>query len=202
MGRHRRGNGNRDARTSSSSDNDDYYHRHKKGTGMVGRKELIIDHDIGPLQVVLIEIISENNVSTLEKENIHPIPIITKVGQYQLAIDAVHIPGQVPQRENGNNLHTTIYMSGIHVLCLLIDATEMVLTVHLLKDGIVNYHQEGHICILQIHIIIELTLVILVDKSCLLMRHVQKCRFRTIQIMLVSLTCPGVNHVLYHILGL
>ena len=32
----------------------------EKGTGMVGRKELIVDHDIGPLQVVLIEIISEN----------------------------------------------------------------------------------------------------------------------------------------------
>ena len=46
----------------------------KKGTGMVGRKELTIDHNIGPVQVVLIEIISENNVSTLEKENIHPIP--------------------------------------------------------------------------------------------------------------------------------
>ena len=119
----------------------------EKGTGMVGKKELIIDHNIGPLQVVLIEIISENDVSTLEKEDIHPIPIITKVGQYQ-------------------------------------------------------YHQEGHICILQIHIIIELTLMILVDKSCLLMRHIQKCRFRTIQIMLVSLTCPRVNHVLYCILGL
>ena len=70
-----------------------------------------------------------------------------------------------PQRENGNNLHTTIYMSGIHVLCLLIDATEMVLTVHPSKDGIVDYHQAGHICILQIHIIIELTLMILVDKN-------------------------------------
>ena len=74
----------------------------KKGTGMVGRKELTIDHDIGPVQVVLIEIINENDMSTLEKENIHPIPIITKVGhrkvtQYQLAIDAIHIPGQVPQ---------------------------------------------------------------------------------------------------------
>ena len=174
----------------------------EKGTGMVGGKELIIDHDIGPLQVVLIEIISENDVSTLEKENIHPIPIITKVGQYQLAINAVHIPCQVHQRENRNNLHTTIHMNGNHVLCLLIDVTEMVLTVHLSKDGIVDYHQEGHICILQILIIIELTLVILVDESCLLMCHVQKCRFQTIQIMLVSLTCSRVNHVLYHILGL
>ena len=174
----------------------------EKGTGMVGGKELIIDHDIGPLQVVLIEIISKNDVSTLEKENIHPIPIITKVGQYQLPINAIHIPGQVPQRENRNNLHTTIHMNRNHVLCLLIDATEMVLTVHLSKDGIVDYHQEGHICILQIHIITELTLVILVDKSCLLLHHIQKCRFRTIQIMLVSLTCPRVNHVLYCILGL
>ena len=89
----------------------------EKGTGMVGGKELIIDHDIGPLQVVLIEIISENDVSTLEKENVHPIPIITKVGQYQLAIDAIHIPGQVPQRENGNNLHTTIHMNGMFYVC-------------------------------------------------------------------------------------
>ena len=182
MGRHRRSNGNHDASTSSSSDNDDYYHRHKKGTGMVGRKELTIDHDIGPVQVVLIEIISENDVSTLEKENVHPIPIITKVGhqkgtQYQLAINAVHVPGQVSQRENGNNLHTTIYMNGIHVLCLLIDVTEMVLTVHPLKDRIVDYHHAGHICILQIHIIIELTLVIFVDKTCLLMHHLQMCKF-------------------------
>ena len=125
---------------------------------MVGGKELTIDHDIGPVQVVLIEIISKNDMSTLEKENIQSIPIINKVGhrkvaQYQLAIDAVHIPGQVPQRENGNNLHTTIYMNGIHILCLLIDATQMVLTVHPSKDRIVNYHQAGHICILQIHIL-------------------------------------------------
>ena len=102
----------------------------KKGTCMVGRKELTIDHDIGPVQVVLIEIISKNDVSTLEKENVHPIPIITKVGhrkvaQYQLAIDAVHVPGQVPQRENRNNLHTTIYMNRIHVLCLLIDSSSI-----------------------------------------------------------------------------
>ena len=59
-------------------------------------------------------------MSTLEKENVHPIPVITKVGhqkvaQYQLAINTVHIPGQVPQRENGNNLHATIYMNGIHI---------------------------------------------------------------------------------------
>ena len=47
---------------------------------MVGRKELTLDHDIGPVQVVLIEIISKNYVSTLEKENVHPIPLITKVG--------------------------------------------------------------------------------------------------------------------------
>ena len=37
-------------------------------------------------------------------------------------------------------------MNGNHVLCLLIYATKMVLTVHLSKDGIVDYHQEGHIC--------------------------------------------------------
>ena len=46
----------------------------EKGTGMVGGKELIIDHNIGPLQVVLIEIINKNDVSTLEKETYIPFP--------------------------------------------------------------------------------------------------------------------------------